>query len=296
MSFDFINTLSESRLYPSTSSLRQKTPRQVADLAHAMLCALRILLAENETRPWAREYARKTAQYYGFNSWRPGGTDLYILLYALLGDADLKPGKDDPRPWLPIDEKMLIRWFKTAGQDRDDESLVRRIFLKLDMMFDIKDGSLKAIRRLVMDWPHLRHSEKSLAVTRLLQIIRNRASMGEMLPHLKMLAKEQNLEIANAYDPDTGKRGSGEKKNSTLKKLAVAAAGAVAGYMIGKKMFGENASAGATSAANIATSTGSIPASGSLGVGFDPNGHWGIYQDKKPGNKTKKKAATVIKR
>lgn len=45
----------------------------------------------------------------------------------------------------------------------------------------------------------------------------------------------------------------------------------------------ENATAGATSAASIATSVGG------LGTGFDPNGHKGIYQ----GNGKKKKAPLI---
>lgn len=51
------------------------------------------------------------------------------------------------------------------------------------------------------------------------------------------------------------------------------------------KAIKENATAGATSAASVATSVGGI------GTGFDPNGHKGIYQDSK-----KKKKSPLIKR
>lgn len=51
------------------------------------------------------------------------------------------------------------------------------------------------------------------------------------------------------------------------------------------KAIKENATAGGTSAASIATSVGGI------GTGFDPNGHKGIYQDK-----PKKKKAPLIRR
>lgn len=51
----------------------------------------------------------------------------------------------------------------------------------------------------------------------------------------------------------------------------------------------ENASAGATSAASIATGTGTV---GGLGIGFSPNGDKGIYQ----GKPKKKGKPNVIRR
>jgi hypothetical protein len=52
----------------------------------------------------------------------------------------------------------------------------------------------------------------------------------------------------------------------------------------------ENASAGATGAASVATC---VSGSGGLGAGFDPNGDWGVYAKPK---KQKKPKSSVIKR
>lgn len=46
-----------------------------------------------------------------------------------------------------------------------------------------------------------------------------------------------------------------------------------------ERRLSENATAGATSAASIATNV--TTTSGGLGAGFDPSGHKGIYQGKK---------------
>lgn len=51
-----------------------------------------------------------------------------------------------------------------------------------------------------------------------------------------------------------------------------------------EKGISETASSGSTSAASVATVPSAL---GGLGVGFDPNGDWGIYQHKK--NKKNKK-------
>jgi len=51
------------------------------------------------------------------------------------------------------------------------------------------------------------------------------------------------------------------------------------------KEIKENASCGATGSASVATATSALGAKGAIGVGFDPNGDKGIYQNAK---KTKK--------
>lgn len=58
------------------------------------------------------------------------------------------------------------------------------------------------------------------------------------------------------------------------------------------KWLPENATSGATSAASIATNVAGTGA-GAIGVGFDPNGHKGIYQGK-PSKKSK--SAPILKR
>lgn len=59
------------------------------------------------------------------------------------------------------------------------------------------------------------------------------------------------------------------------------------------KWLPENATAGATSAASIAVAPPSGTGAGAIGVGFDPNGHKGIYQGM---SSKKSKAAPVLKR
>jgi hypothetical protein len=56
----------------------------------------------------------------------------------------------------------------------------------------------------------------------------------------------------------------------------------------------ENATAGATSAASVATNIGSAATKGTIGVGFDASGDKGIYQGKP--KKQTSKASSVIRR
>lgn len=60
----------------------------------------------------------------------------------------------------------------------------------------------------------------------------------------------------------------------------------------------ENATCGATGAASVASTVGGSanPTAGALGIGFDPNGHWGIYEPNRKKKTKNVKSATLIKR
>lgn len=59
------------------------------------------------------------------------------------------------------------------------------------------------------------------------------------------------------------------------------------------EIINETSSAGATSSGNIATVT-SGTGKGAIGVGFDPNGHKGIYDSAEKKKKTKETQEVVV--
>jgi hypothetical protein len=72
---------------------------------------------------------------------------------------------------------------------------------------------MRAIRRLVMDWETITHTQKKLALTRLLQFMRNRAPKGELLPWLNRVGVLRDLEIDNVTNPETGELKEGAEPN-----------------------------------------------------------------------------------
>ena len=88
--YEFIGDLSESRLIPSKSNLRKFSAQEVSDLVVLNLCALYILWSNAETQKFAENYAKRTVSYgANFSKWQTNGTDLYILLHALVSDEKL---------------------------------------------------------------------------------------------------------------------------------------------------------------------------------------------------------------
>ena len=251
MIFDFIQTISESKLIPNRKNLHDFDYEKLAELAFINILSLRILLEEDELATFAQQYCRKTAQWGNFKTWRSDSTDIYVTLYGLISDEAKNDKKYHyPRIFMPIDALLMYRWLRAGADQRHDKSLTHRLFVQLDTMFRIKDSSMRAIRRLVMDWDTITTEQRKLALTRLLQFMRTRAAKGELLPKLNRVAVLKNLEIQNVDNPETGEKR--EVKENLLLTL-------------------ETASAGATGAASVATAVGT------LGAGFDNDFSKSIY-------------------
>ena len=292
--FSFIGTLSESRLFPTQHSLLKHDPQEFAELAYLHLISLRIMLLEDTTREWAKQYCKKTCRAANFRQWRSDGTDLYVILHALTNEDETIGGDkfdaEQYRDRLSIYPVAIYRWLSDGGSGHQHEEQTRQLFVRMDNMFRINNGSLRAVRRLVQDWPGLSEGDCRLAMTRLLQFMRSKANNGEVLPYLSRLSSVRRLELHNVNNPEEDatydEHPIKKKAPSFLATLAQVGAGAIVGSMIGHKLLHkESASSGATCAANVATVVGGI------GAGFDDDYSKSIYPAPK-----KPKAPLVIRR
>jgi hypothetical protein len=208
MTYSFFDTLSESRLIPSKSTFRIYDAEALSNLTVIYLCALYIMYNNKSTSKSAMAYARRTLQYgINFSEWHTGGTDLYVLIYGLkVDDVELNhPAISDRfKSTLPLRDDMIVRWLREMNSGHLTDSTHRQLFTRMDFNMKTSDNSIRAIRRLVMDWKNLTESEYRLAMTRMLQIIRIRAPRCELLGDLHKVSDTHNLEIRGAYDKDSG--------------------------------------------------------------------------------------------
>lgn len=284
--YSLLGDLTESRMYPSKSTLEKEDFESLTETTHLLILALRILLCEDDV--FADRYVRRTIAATNFKSWRTDGTDLYIALHALSTGKYM--AGDYPET---ISVLAIQRWLKEMSiSNATDEQETRKLFLRMDRLLFIKEASMLAVRRLVMDWPDLDKREKKLATTRLLQMLRARCPKNDLLPIISRLAREEGLELSGVCNAETGdcdekpinKGGfrhalDRDKKperegGSFLAGLAGFAAGAAGAYALGRNRVKE--SDGATTSASVASVT--VPLGG-LGPGFaGPGGDKGIYQ------------------
>lgn len=174
--FLFLADLCESKLIPSETSLKHWKSPKLAELCYLYFIGLRVLLANDKTKHWARKYCDHAGQPNDFEKWRTTGNDLYVMLYAL-HDNDKAS----------ISTSIIRHWLRHIAT-HDDEEDTRRLFTRLDSMFHITDSSMRSVRRIVTDWKDADTRERDDVLTKLVQWVHNRApSNSEILPHLKKL-------------------------------------------------------------------------------------------------------------
>jgi hypothetical protein len=194
-----LRELCESRVFPTTKSAEKMETQEVADLLYLYICAMRILASDEETEEFAKRYARTATQWGTYEKWRGNGNDLYVLIH-LIKDRNhgLKKGH------YPLDLPLLHRWLKEIAVRGIDEGSTHRLFARLDLGLRTRNDSMKAVRRIVAHWPETDHHQRELAMTRLLQLLRNRARNSELLGLLSKLAKHRDLKLDAVCDPETG--------------------------------------------------------------------------------------------
>lgn len=210
--FDFIGTLAESRLLPSTNSYSPFSAEDLSELAVLYICSLWMMYCDKDSHEKAISYANKTIQYgVNFEKWRTGGTDLYNILHGLMADdikLDRAAQSEKFKFHVPIGKAALIRWLREMANGHVQVQTHRSFFVNLDFNFKIGNNSIRAVRRLAMDWKTINFGERSLCMTRLLQMLRARALKGEILPLLNSMAREKELEIFD-NPPQATERGGG---------------------------------------------------------------------------------------
>ena len=246
--YQVVDGMLESTLIRNEKAFGNYTAKDVTDFIFLYLLSLKILKSEFDFAPVAAKYAKATVMYGHFKQLRRMGTDLYLLLFQLLNGNEGKYKKPDAsRTHLEdVDarEVDIVRWLRMVAQNDTDINMDRRFLLKMENALNIRDSGYRAIRRLIIDWEDLNHSEKQLTMTRLLLALRTRAKKSELLPYLEQLAKAQKLELKGVNNPETntGTTGASGSGNKLLKGAAVLGA-TYLGYKLGRKLMhmGESA-------------------------------------------------------
>ena len=247
-----MGTLAESRLIPSVASFRQFRADELADLAVLYISALQVLFSNKDTKHFAEQYAKRTLQSgTDFSRWKNSGTDLYVIMYGLKASSIKlrdQNKSDKFKNIIPLGDDLVVRWLREVSSGKMSSTTHNKLFTRIDFNFKISNSSIRAVRRLVMDWDDLSHHERSLAVTRLIQLIGVRAQKGELLSELRGMAQRHDLEIEDVCDKETGHgcapihtttSSSSEKQKSKgssfLLSLASVAAGMAVASALSKK-------------------------------------------------------------
>jgi hypothetical protein len=230
----FVNTLSESRLFRTKKMASDVNINDAADIVFVHFLILNIFNKDYDFAPLAGDIASRTMVYRNFDYFRTNGTDMYMALNRLMGkDNDIGDDEKDEiaRGRLSLQKADILRFLLHYSNNRNDSSFEQRYLLRYQRNLNVQDGMLKSVRRLVGDWDNLSQNQKALVVTRLVQWMRRKARLAEIMPALLKLQKRGNYIVDDSED----------KKKKLWDKPAVKAAvgvGAVIGGIAGAKALG----------------------------------------------------------
>lgn len=240
---EFLQNLSEARLFGSgRSGIRYYNAKEIADLLFLHICALQVLKHEFYTLPEAQAYVKRAGNVVNFDYYVQSRNEVYVMFHILIGkhadrQRDMLKDQKDSQAFLDtinVNLQHSRKYLRLILAGRMDESFERRYLLELERGLRIDNSYYRSIRRLVSSWPKQPEATKRLVMTRLLQIFRAKARRSELLPLLEWLAKKEHMADKDLEPlPNQGLGQNQSKKGSNfLKTLAVAGAGAAAGYYL----------------------------------------------------------------
>lgn len=223
---EFMQTLGEARMFRSREQISREGARTLTDHLFVSLLSLYAMSNDYEYAPKAKEYARRTMTMGNFNNPSPGGTDVYQTIFSSLRPELL--GKKEKDQMLMdkvnIDQTRIKRFLNGIKTGNIDSGQAKSFFYRLERDLKIEDPKLRAARRLTQDWNKLSTQQRQLVGTQLGRYFTMNARRSDLFPLFSQFARHNNLLISD------------EKKSSIKSAVIATAAGAAAGYALGKSV------------------------------------------------------------
>ena len=173
MKFGFLNELAESRIFQYQDDFRNKSARDLADLAFTMILVLEIL--RHRRVQISKDYARRTINYVDFSAIKPGSTDLFNLLTVLINQEVFDNEISTDRR-ISVPELQIKRYLRDVADAKMSGSFDREFLLKLEDYLRVNDGELRNARRVVAYWNTATALDKKNVSEMLLRNMRSRAN------------------------------------------------------------------------------------------------------------------------
>lgn len=221
MSFEFLQELSEARLFRNPARMQEIFTGELADNFFNAILAIQTIKKTNPKL--AQKYAQQTLQSGTIDGWRSSGSDLHNMAF-ILKNQDRYEGRlvNDRHVSLPY--LQFMGWLRNMSQGRDDKTYDRKFLLRLQRDLGIVSPGLKSARRLVADWEHALDTEKKLAASKIFQGMRHDLQASDMYAPFYKTVRSKDLLLKDIP----------EKQGIPFAaRVGIAAA---AGYMLGKKL------------------------------------------------------------
>lgn len=217
MAFEFINELSEARVFRNATNLPEVGISNIADNFFNSALALQIMKYENPKA--AAAYAQRTLST-GLDGWRSSGSDFNNMAQILL-NPDRYADKLTIDRTVSVPSLQLKTWLKSISQGKNDANYDRRFFLAMQRQLGVKSPGLISARRVVADWDRSLGNERAQAVAKVHRGLSRDLKQVDFYAPFARVAKKSGAETT---------------KSGGVPLWAKLAAAGVGGYYLGKKV------------------------------------------------------------
>ena len=179
---NFIQELTEGRVFKDGSTVRGKSAESIADLVFLMILTLEVIRHEN--KKLAKDYADQILKWQEFNSMKSSANDLYNLI-AVLDNQDKYDVFIDTNRSIAIPKLQLFRYLRDLVRNTDSHNLDRQFLIALEDF--LKVSNYKSYRRTVGDWTIASPTERQNVVTMLKRELNSKASQTDIYQIFKSL-------------------------------------------------------------------------------------------------------------
>lgn len=204
---NFIKGLYEARMLRDASNAKVLSYTDCCERVYLSLLILELMRQYPKYQKFAKEYTRRTSDKDNYKIFRMHGTDLYNLIYFVIGDEDaIKKLKDSEsakkvrsKTTLPL--MAVNRYLSQVANDQRPTS-VSEMLIKVETALHITNSDYKSIRRFVTNLKAANDKERSQQVTRLVFAARAKLRNSDLIDDFEKLVAERNLESSRVVDPE----------------------------------------------------------------------------------------------
>jgi len=179
---DFIQELTESRMYKGSDTLRGKTAKELARVTYLMILILEIL--RKEDNKFAQDYAQQTLAYDDFDHMRTNATDLHNLI-SVLTHQDKYANRIKEDKTISMPSLQTKRHLRDMIRGVYVKQMVLQYLLTVERFLKIDDSLLKQMRRQVGEWHVLSDREKREVQRKIKSILSSMNQWNDIYTHFK---------------------------------------------------------------------------------------------------------------
>lgn len=187
MQLEFIQELTEARMFRGRETLANKSVNDIAKIVFLTLLIVEILRTLKPAV--AKKYGLETLSYENFKTMRNNATDLHNLL-AVLNNQNDYAGRIQPDTNVSIPALQIRRYLRDLEYDKKEKAVDRQFFYKLESFLKISDSEYKELRRSVVDWEMNSAVEKRKIMRTIKQDLNKLALQLDILQQFKTLTTD----------------------------------------------------------------------------------------------------------